>query len=72
MVWGKGDFISAQEDHSIITNTINKYHPGNATMIVVSADHGMNTANDFREALNNTGRYNPEIDRKILGWLKSI
>jgi esterase/lipase len=72
MIWGKGDFIAAQEDHQIITNIVNQHHPGNATMIVVSADHGMNSANSFREAVTDPGRYNPEIDRKILDWLKSI
>ncbi len=72
MIWGKGDFISSQDDHQILTNTINKYHPGNATMVVVSADHGMSTANSFREAATNPGQYNPEIYKKILDWLKSI
>lgn len=72
MIWGKGDFIAAKDDHDIITNTINGVHPGHATMVIVSADHGMGTANSFREAVTSPGRYNPEIDEKILSWLKNI
>ena len=72
MIWGTGDYISAKEDHEIITNTVNSVHPGNATMVIVSADHGMGMANSFQEAVTNPGKYNPEIDGKILTWLKSI
>ena len=72
LVWGKSDFISALEDHEILAETINKTHSGNATLALVNnADHGMNYAADFSTALNNPGKYNPEVGETILTWLKA-
>lgn len=72
MLWGESDYISSREDHQIITDAVNFYHPGNAVFNTVgSADHGMNTAKSFQEAVSAPGRYNQEVSRKVIDWLKN-
>jgi pimeloyl-ACP methyl ester carboxylesterase len=69
-VWGGSDYVSAQEDHRILTDAVNYYHPGHATLLVVPhASHSMQAAADFREAKDNPGPYNPEVGKQILSWL---
>ncbi|TND10186.1 MAG: PDZ/DHR/GLGF domain-containing protein [Bacteroidetes bacterium] len=71
LVWGESDYISAKEDHQIISGAVNYYHKGNAEMILVrSADHAMNTAAGFAESQRGVGPYNPEVGKIILDWLK--
>jgi hypothetical protein len=70
MVWGGSDYISSEEDHRILTNTVNYYHPGHATFLTIDrTTHGMQTASDFREARENPGAYNPEVGRAIAAWI---
>jgi pimeloyl-ACP methyl ester carboxylesterase len=72
LVWGESDYISSKEDHEIITGTINYYHPGNASFVTIkNADHGMYLANNFQEAVNNKGPYNPAAGLEILHWLQT-
>jgi uncharacterized protein len=72
LLWGKSDFISAREDHEILAKTVNRAHPGNATLAYVdNADHGMNYATSFSTALNSPGKYNPAVGDTILAWLKA-
>lgn len=71
IAWGESDFISAREDHEIIVNAINRYHSGNGTLAIIkNADHGMNQAASFQEALKESGSYNTEIGTVFLNWLK--
>jgi hypothetical protein len=70
LIWGSSDYISAKEDHEILTNAINYYHPGHATFLELkSADHGMNTAVSFQQAQKSPGSYNPDIAKCILEWI---
>jgi pimeloyl-ACP methyl ester carboxylesterase len=72
MLWGESDYISSREDHQILANTVNYYHPGNGTFIVAqNSDHGMHLAENFQEAVNNNGPYNPQTGNEMLKWLQS-
>jgi hypothetical protein len=70
LFWGEGDFISSKEDHQILVDAINYYHPGHAELATVKATHGMETANNFQQAVTNPGDYNPEVGKIVLNWLK--
>lgn len=71
LLWGGSDYISAREDHEILQRTVNHYHPGLAEMMVIpQADHGMNTARDFKEARINPGVYNTAVTDAVLAWLR--
>lgn len=73
LLWGESDFVSAKEDHQIICNTVNNYHPGQAAFsIVKNADHGMNVAKNFEEAHKNPGKFNPEVSNTISEWLTRV
>lgn len=71
LLWGECDFVASGEDHRIITNTINYYHKGNGEYASVkNADHGMNRAENFRQAKEHPGSYNPDVAAVMLKWLK--
>jgi pimeloyl-ACP methyl ester carboxylesterase len=71
-VWGESDYISSREDHQILTNTVNFYHPGNATFLTIpKADHAMAGAASFKESRENPGAYNAAVGKEILNWLKN-
>ena len=71
MLWGESDFISSWEDHRIVADAVNYYHPGQATFTTVKdAAHDMTLAASFREARARAGSYNQEVGRVILDWLK--
>ncbi len=71
IIWGTSDYISSEEDHKIVADAINFYHPGNAEFLKVeNADHGMLIATNFSESNRNPGPYNPEVGNVILEWLK--
>lgn len=73
MLWGESDYISSREDHQIITDAVNFYHPGNGSFsTIVNTDHGMNTAKTFSEAVNAPGKYNHEVSSEVIEWLKKI
>ncbi|HXB42392.1 MAG TPA: PDZ domain-containing protein [Bacteroidia bacterium] len=70
LMWGESDYISSKEDHQIITQTINTYHPGNAEFVTVKAtEHGMKDAITFQQAQTAPGSYNPVVAAQILQWL---
>jgi pimeloyl-ACP methyl ester carboxylesterase len=71
LMWGESDFISAKEDHQIIAQMVNAFHPGNATFVTIKAtEHGMKSAASFQEALKPLGGYNPAIGNQIIQWLR--
>lgn len=72
IMWGEGDYISAADDHRIIVDAINQYHPGKASLVKIkNASHSMQQAADFKDAVTDDGSYNPEVGKKIIQWLKS-
>jgi uncharacterized protein len=73
LMWGEGDFIASKEDHKIIAEAINYYHPGNATFaIMAKSTHNLSNAASFQEATKNEGSFNKQIPIQILQWLKSV
>lgn len=71
LIWGSTDYISSKEDHQILTQTVNYYHPGNATFLVLkNVNHGMLNATTFQQAQTSPGAYNPEVGKQILEWLR--
>lgn len=73
LLWGSADYISSEDDHKMIANTVNAYHPGNAEFeIVKNCGHGMLAAASFQDARNNPGVYNEAVSKAVLSWLKKI
>lgn len=69
IMWGMGDYISSKEDHQILTDAINYYHPNHAELVTTQATHGMQTAANFEQAVTNPGTYNAEVGKIVLNWL---
>ena len=71
ILWGESDFIASGDDHRIIADAINFYHPGHAEYIPVrQSDHGMHYAAGFSEARQNPGPYNQEVGKAVINWLE--
>jgi len=71
LMWGESDYISSKEDHQIITQTVNAYHPGNAAFVSIKAtEHGMKDAETFQQAQSAPGSYNPAVASQIIQWLR--
>ncbi len=50
-IWGKGDFVSDEDDHSLIARVVDRYHPGHATFLALDGiDHGLNLAASQRDS----------------------
>jgi uncharacterized protein len=72
LMWGAADYIASKEDHQIIANTVNYYHPGNAVFEVAeNCTHGITYAASFSEATKNGGAYNKLVAEKVIAWLKA-
>lgn len=73
-IWGKSDYISAEDDHQILEKTVNHYHPEHGTFTAVNhADHGMSTAAGFSEARNSSpNNFNREVGTVMLNWIKAL
>jgi pimeloyl-ACP methyl ester carboxylesterase len=72
LIWGEADYISAREDHEIIAGTVNYFHPGNGSLLVLPhTNHALLFANNFSQAATNPGSYNPEVAKQVLAWLKT-
>jgi uncharacterized protein len=74
-IWGTSDYISSREDHQIVTDAVNYFHPGNAQFsILPNTSHEMLLATDFIQARENrqanTGTYNAELGSTVLQWLQ--
>jgi uncharacterized protein len=71
LIWGGSDYISSREDHQLVTDAINYFHPGHAQFIVLpNTSHGMQYASDFTQARINPGVYNVELGNMVLQWLQ--
>jgi len=72
LLWGESDYISSREDHRIITDAVNFYNSGHASMTTIpKASHGMQVASTFQVARTNPGAYNPAVGEAMLSWLKT-
>ncbi|HXB10387.1 MAG TPA: PDZ domain-containing protein [Bacteroidia bacterium] len=74
LMWGASDYISAREDHKIITDAINYFHPGHAEFEEMpNTTHEMFYASNFQEARvyrEKGGTYNAELGTAVLQWLQ--
>ncbi|MEM8889887.1 MAG: PDZ domain-containing protein, partial [Bacteroidota bacterium] len=52
-VWGKGDYVSNKEDHELIRDIVNTYHPGKGSLAMVDGNHWFETARSEAEAFEN-------------------
>jgi pimeloyl-ACP methyl ester carboxylesterase len=74
LIYGESDYVASIEDHKILAQTVNFYHPGNAEFIAIKAtSHGMTVAENFKAALKEeNGKFNPEVAEVITNWLRKI
>ena len=74
IMWGSCDYISAREDHKLVTDAINYFHPGHAEFQVLpNTSHEMFYAANFQQASDYRkagGTYNPELGNAVLQWLQ--
>jgi hypothetical protein len=74
-IYGSADFVTDLTDHQLIVDTVNKVHPGNATLTVIDdMDHYLWTEPSQQASLKNAGsgkegRYNPKLSAAIIAWL---
>lgn len=70
---GASDFVSSGIEHKQLAETVNEYHPGNATYIEVpNADHwSLNAASEWDSYLGQETKVNPAPIVTSLQWLKS-
>lgn len=81
--FGESDFQAfSRADHQQIVNTVNYFHPGNATLMTYpSTDHYFAKSGSMKEAFDkfSNGKiqqlfdeYNPEVGRTAVQWSNSI
>ncbi|MBK8497190.1 MAG: alpha/beta fold hydrolase [Chitinophagaceae bacterium] len=77
---GAADYESCSiVEPTLITETVNEVHPGNATMVVVpELDHFMMKSTNYKEARDNfkkqqyaKGNFNTRIADETINWLKN-
>lgn len=75
VVWGKGDYVSDPDDHTMIVELINNYRPGKATYAEINADHWFGTASSLQQSFRSTGSkvlpFTTEILPLIDNWIQS-
>ena len=50
-IWGKADFISAEDDHALIAKIVNRWHPGHARFLALDGiDHVLHKASSPEES----------------------
>jgi pimeloyl-ACP methyl ester carboxylesterase len=75
-IWGKGDYVSNEDDHALIARIVNRYHPGNGTFRALGGiDHGLNRSSSQRESFaasqSGQGReFNPAFLEICHAWIK--
>ena len=81
--FGESDFQAfSRADHQQIVNTVNYFHPGNATLLTYpSTDHYFAKSGTMQEAYNKFGEgkiqqlfdeYNPEVGQSAVKWSNEI
>jgi dienelactone hydrolase len=75
-IWGKGDFVSNEDDHALIARIVNREHPGHGTFLALDGiDHGFNRAASRRESFGRSqasqpGEFNPAILDVCRAWVE--
>jgi len=72
-IWGESDFIAGKECSELIVKTVNKSHPGKATLMVMpGTDHMFHKAEDQEESFlaGFGGSYNSAVGELLLKWIK--
>lgn len=73
-VWGKGDYVSNQADHTLISDIVNFYHPGQGEYAEIEANHwfektpDMPTAFEARQS-NQSLAINQEVFSLFIDWI---
>jgi pimeloyl-ACP methyl ester carboxylesterase len=67
-IWGKGDYVSNEDDHALIARIVNRDHPGHGTFLAMDGiDHGLNRASSRRESFERSQSQQPgEFNSAIL------
>ena len=70
---GSSDFVSSAAEHRMIAETVNQYHPGNATYLEIpKADHwSILTENELESLLHQQTQINVLPLTSSLDWLKA-
>jgi dienelactone hydrolase len=77
-VWGKGDFVSNEDDHALIARIVNRDHPGQGTFLAMDGiDHGFYRAASRRESFERgqaqrPGEFNPAIISVCRNWVEKL
>jgi pimeloyl-ACP methyl ester carboxylesterase len=77
-IWGKGDYVSNEDDHALIARIVNRYHPGHGTFRAIEGiDHGLNRSGSGQESFNasQSGQektFNPTFLELCHAWIKGI
>jgi len=77
-IWGKGDFVSNEDDHALIARIMNRDHPGQGTFLAMNGiDHGFNRAASRRESFERgqsrqPGEFNPAIIEVCRVWVEKL
>ena len=73
-IWGKGDYVSNEDDHALIARIVNRDHPGHGTFLAMPGiDHGFNRADSRRVSFERgqsqqPGEFNPAILEVTRAW----
>ena len=75
-VWGKSDFVSAEDDHARIAAIVDSKHPGHGKFLAMNGlDHGMFEAatpmDSFRTG-GSSGKYSPAYHETLVEWAKEL
>jgi pimeloyl-ACP methyl ester carboxylesterase len=77
-IWGKGDYVSNEDDHALIARIVNRYHPGHGTFRALEGiDHGLNRSTSRQESFNasqagQAKTFNPTFLELCHAWIKEI
>ncbi len=73
-VWGRGDYVSNQADHTLIRDIVNFYHPGQGEYAEIDANHWFETTPDMPTAFearqsNQPMSVNQEVFNLFIDWI---
>jgi dienelactone hydrolase len=77
-IWGKGDFVSNEDDHALIARIVNRDHPGQGTFLSMEGiDHGFYRAATRRESFERgqsqrPGEFNPAFIGVCRNWIEKL
>ncbi len=75
-IWGKGDYVSSEDDHALIARIVNRDHPGHGTFLALDGiDHGFERAASRRESFElgqsrQAGTFNPVFLEVCRTWIE--